>query len=162
MSQTLLVLHGPNLNLLGRRRPEIYGSRTLADVNDEILRACEHRGFDAIIEQRNGEGELIDLLHRHAVGDPTSPGRVLGVILNPGAYAHHGYALRDAIESCEAPVIEVHISNIQGRGDEFRTQMVTASVCQGVIMGLGTLSYAVAVDAMRRYVDMSATMIGHR
>ena len=152
MSQTLLVLHGPNLNLLGRRKPDVYGTATLEEVDGAIRRAAADRGFDVIVEQRNGEGELVDLIHRHAVGDSESPGKVVGVIINPGAYAHYGYALRDAIEAAEVPVIEVHLSNVHGREEEFRHRLVTAAACRGVVAGFGLDSYLSAVDLMRRLV----------
>ena len=147
MSRTLLVLHGPNLNLLGSRKPEIYGTQNLDDMNEQIKHHAENCGFDVRIEQRNGEGELIDLLHQHACS-----GKCVGVIINPGAYTHYSYALRDALEAVEVPKIEVHLSNIHSRQESFRQTSVTAAQCTAVIAGLGANGYLLALSAMRDLV----------
>jgi len=149
MSTTMLVLHGPNLNLLGTRRPELYGAHTLEEINGRIREAAAFHGFDVLIEQRNGEGELVDLLHHHAVGCADSPGKAAGVVINPGAYAHYGLALRDALEAVTVPTVEVHLTNIHGRDEAFRHQSVTAAVCTGFVAGFGWRSYVVAIHAMK-------------
>lgn len=143
MSRTILVLHGPNLNLLGSRKPEIYGSQTLDEINEEIKHQAENCGLQVRIEQRNGEGELIDLIHQLACS-----GKCAGVIINPGAYTHYSYALRDALEAVDVPKIEVHLSNIHAREESFRHQSVTAAMCTAVIAGLGAQGYLFAVKAM--------------
>lgn len=137
-----LILNGPNLNLLGRRAPEVYGSAgfedTLASIREDFA--------DQSIEyaQSNSEGEIIDLLHRHGF-DPACA----GIVLNPGAYAHYSIAIADAIEAIPAPVVEVHISNIHARED-FRRKSVTARTARGVIAGLGRDGYALALLSLIR------------
>ena len=126
----ILVIHGPNLNLLGEREPGIYGDESYESVNNDII---EH----AI---SNNEGEIIDTLHLARKSFD-------GVIINAGAYTHYSYAIRDAIAAIRIPVIEVHISNISAR-DEFRSKSVIAPVCAGSICGFGKDSYILAVDAL--------------
>ncbi len=132
-----LILNGPNLNLLGRRNPDIYGNATFEDT----LAAIREDFNDISIEyaQSNSEGEIIDRLHSHGLNPDCA-----GIILNPGAYAHYSYAIADAIEAVTAPVIEVHISNIHAR-EEFRHTSVTARAAKGVITGLGRDGYAMAL-----------------
>lgn len=130
----VLVLHGPNLNLLGTREPEIYGSLSLAELNESITEMARHMGLAVRCEQHNGEGELCSALHT-AAADGTK-----GVIFNPAGYSHTSIALRDAIAGISLPVIEVHLSNIHGR-EAFRSQSMTAGVCRGVITGFGPASY---------------------
>jgi 3-dehydroquinate dehydratase II len=136
----VLVLHGPNLNLLGEREPRIYGSQTLAEVNEQISAEARQLGLDVQCEQYNGEGQLIDALHaaRKQYG---------GVIINPGAYAHYSYAIADAITAIGLPVIEVHLSNIASR-EPFRRKSVTASACRAVVSGLGASGYVLALRAL--------------
>ena len=134
----ILVINGPNLNLLGRREKEIYGDITLDDINEGLKRRYPKIEFHFF--QSNTEGEIIDELHTAIEGDYS------GVILNPGAFAHYSYAIRDAIAVVTCPVIEVHISNIHKR-EEFRSRSVIAPVCAGQIVGLGGLSYTLAVEA---------------
>lgn len=136
----LLVLHGPNLNLTGQRNPAVYGTQTLAEINDEILAYGEKHGFLCEIFQSNHEGELIDLLHK-------SIGRYDGILLNAGAYSHYSFAIRDAIEAISLPCVEVHLSNIHARED-FRAVSVLAPVCAGSICGFGKNSYLLGIDAM--------------
>lgn len=136
----ILVLNGPNLNLLGRREPEIYGTQSL----DDICEALQHRfvGQNLEFEQYNGEGDIIDALHR-AGFDPACR----GIVLNAGAYTHYSYAIADAIAAIPAPVVEVHISNIYAR-EEFRRRSVLSAVCRGTIAGFGAQSYSLAIESL--------------
>lgn len=143
---TLLVLNGPNLNLLGRRQPDIYGTETLEDVGRMCREAAEPHGLDVELRQSNHEGELIDLVHeareRHAA-----------IVINPGGYSHTSVALRDALAACDGlPVLEVHISNIHRR-EEFRHHSYVSGVADGVIAGCGVQGYALAVQR-------AATLLG--
>ncbi len=133
----VLVLHGPNLNLLGERDPATYGTQTLAEIDAEIVSAGQTAGIDVHCEQHNSEGAIIDALH-DARKDCD------GVILNPGAYAHYSYAIADAIASIAIPVIEVHLSNVASR-ETFRRTSVTATACRGVVSGLGAAGYRLAL-----------------
>ncbi len=145
MSRTVLLLNGPNLNLLGTRETEVYGTTTL----DDIVAGIEAHAatFDVAVEsyQSNIEGELIDRLH-------AARGTVDGVVFNPGAFTHYSYALRDAIAATDLPVIETHLSNVHAR-EEFRHRTVLAAVCLGVVAGFGPDSYRVAFDALVRHLD---------
>jgi len=136
----VLVLHGPNLNLLGTREPEVYGSQTLGDVNDTIVACAAELGVDVVCEQYNGEGQIIDALH-------SARTTYDAVVINPGAYAHYSYAIADAISAIRIPVIEAHLSNVAAR-EEFRRTSVTASACRAVVSGLGPLSYVMALRAL--------------
>lgn len=136
----IFILNGPNLNLLGRREPEIYGRTTLEDVNADLR--CRFDGIGLRAAQHNGEGEIIDDIHR-AGFDPDC----MGVVLNAGAYTHYSYAIADAIAAVPVPVVEVHISNVHAR-EEFRHRSVIAPVCRGTIAGFGTDSYRLAVEAL--------------
>ena len=140
MKKKVLVLHGPNLNLLGEREPEIYGSLTLAELNRK-LRAFA-RGLDCSlrIHQASSEGSLIDLLHRNRRWAD-------GVVFNPGAYTHYSYALRDAVAGIRVPTVEVHLSDISARED-FRKVSVIAPVCIGQISGLGFASYTRGLELL--------------
>ena len=142
MTKRILVLHGPNLNLLGTRQPEVYGSMALADVNAAIERHIDALDVELRTSQSNHEGDLIDWLH-------DSRGWADGVILNAGAYTHTSVALRDAIVAIEIPVIEVHLSNVHGR-EAFRHKSLLAGVCLGQIAGFGWHSYVLAIDALLR------------
>lgn len=137
----VLVLHGANLNLLGTRQPDVYGTQTLDDLNGVIKAAAKELGIEVRCEQHNGEGQIIDVLH-------AARGRYDGVVLNPGAYAHYSYAIADAIAGIEIPVVEVHLSNVAARED-FRRGSVTAAACIGTISGLGASSYALALRALK-------------
>jgi 3-dehydroquinate dehydratase-2 len=132
----IYVINGANLNLLGTREPEIYGTQTLADINKNIAEkfpACQFEFF-----QSNHEGAIIDKLHEVQTC-------ANGVIINAGAYTHYSYAIRDAISAIGIPVIEVHISNIYAR-EEFRHKSVLSEVCKGVICGFGAAGYSMAID----------------
>ncbi|HFE45694.1 MAG TPA: type II 3-dehydroquinate dehydratase [Nannocystis exedens] len=132
----VVVIHGPNLNLLGTREPELYGSMTLAELDAELVALGASLGVDVECHQANGEGLLIDYLHA-ARG-------ALGVILNAAAYTHTSVALHDAIRAIEVPTIEVHLSNTYAR-EPFRQRSLTAAACRGVILGLGADSYKLAL-----------------
>lgn len=137
----ILVMNGPNLNLLGEREPKIYGGDTLKSINDEITAAAKQLGYEVSFFQSNSEGGLIDRLHEARLD-------CAGVVLNAGAYTHYSYALRDAIAAVKIPVAEVHLSNVNSR-DEFRKNSVIAPVCCGTIAGFGKYSYILALYALR-------------
>lgn len=131
--KNILILHGPNLNLLGEREPEIYGSLTLTQLNRKLREFAKQQGLALRIFQSNSEGALIDTLHRYRKWTD-------GVVINPAAYTHYSYALRDAISSIQRPTVEVHLSDIHQRED-FRKISVIAPVCRRQISGLGWKSY---------------------
>ncbi|WML45276.1 type II 3-dehydroquinate dehydratase [Neobacillus sp. PS3-40] len=135
----IMLLNGPNLNLLGKREPEIYGTTTLENIECKITQLGITHGIEVICRQSNHEGELIDNLHDAFEFD--------GVIFNPGAFTHYSYAIRDAIAAIQAPVIEVHISNIHAR-ESFRHVSVTAPETKGQIVGLGIKGYELAFYAL--------------
>lgn len=141
------ILHGPNLNLLGLREPEHYGLKTLAEINQMVLEMARQAGVNAECRQTNHEGELIDWIQMLTQNDV--------LILNPGAWTHTSYAIRDAISAVKVPTVEVHLSNIHAR-EAFRTNSVIAPVCIGQISGLGADGYALAMryalDHVRRQV----------
>lgn len=136
----ILILNGPNLNLLGKREPGIYGHSTLGSIIDGLKTA--YPAVEIRAAQHNGEGELIDELH--TAGFDTD---CIGIAFNAGAYTHYSYAIADAIAAIPAPVVEVHISNVHAR-EEFRHRSVIAPVCRGTIAGFGTDSYRLAVEAL--------------
>lgn len=136
----MLVLHGPNLDLLGTREPEIYGTTTLAEINGLLQSRAAQLGLTVTIHQSNHEGVLVDLLH-------AARKQVQGVIINPGGLTHTSVVLRDALLAIDLPAIEVHLTNTQSRED-FRRVSLTAGACVGRIEGFGTLSYLLALEAM--------------
>ncbi|MDQ0224940.1 type II 3-dehydroquinate dehydratase [Metabacillus niabensis] len=135
-----LVLNGPNLNLLGLREPGIYGSKTLTDLEQDLLAFAENEQIEIVCFQSNHEGDLIDAIHE-------AVNQYDGIVINPGAFTHYSYAIRDAIASIQLPVIEVHISNVHTR-EEFRHTSVTAPVTMGQIIGLGFIGYILAIRAL--------------
>ena len=135
----IAVINGPNLNLLGRREPHIYGNDTLADIERMIRDEFEGAGVDLRFEQSNSEGELIDFVQAAELEWGCA-----GMIINPGAYSHYSYALGDAFDSLSIPIIEVHLSNTAAR-DEFRRRSVTAAGAIGKIEGLGWRGYVAAI-----------------
>jgi 3-dehydroquinate dehydratase-2 len=141
----ILILNGPNLNLLGTRQPEIYGHATLSDVADMCARVAQDLGVAVEFAQSNSEGALIDILHQ-------ARGTIDGVVFNAGAYTHTSVALRDAITASDLPVIELHISNVHAR-ETFRHYSMIAPVCLGVICGLGVAGYPLALRAMCDHVS---------
>ncbi|MBN2707056.1 MAG: type II 3-dehydroquinate dehydratase [Deltaproteobacteria bacterium] len=140
ISRSLLIIHGPNLNLLGRREPEIYGTQTLEMINQETIRKGRDLGLTLSCRQSNHEGEIIDWLQQ------AEEQGFSGVIINPAAYTHTSIAIRDAIAAIRLPVIEIHLSNIFSRED-FRRKSLTGAVCRGSICGFGPISYQLAVEA---------------
>lgn len=137
---SILVLNGPNLNRLGLREPVIYGTDTLQDLEQVLLKWGQENQVDITCYQSNHEGELIDRIHQ-------ADTNFEGIVINPGAFTHYSYALRDAIASISLPVIEVHISNVHKR-EEFRHHSVIAPACLGQIAGLGFKGYLFALEAL--------------
>ncbi|MFM7697987.1 MAG: type II 3-dehydroquinate dehydratase [Limnohabitans sp.] len=141
----ILVLNGPNLNLLGTREPELYGARTLDDVHALCLQTANSLGYEAECFQSNHEGELIDKIHVY--GKLHKEGSALGAVFNPGALTHTSVALHDAIKGCGLPVIEVHISNIHAR-ESFRHHSFVSPVARGTVIGLGIHGYELAIRGL--------------
>ena len=137
----ILVINGPNLNLLGEREPDVYGDDSLQSINDQLHYRAMDMGIEISFFQNNSEGRIIDELHAARL-------EYDGVILNAGAYTHYSYAIRDAIAAIKIPVVEVHLSNIHSR-DEFRKKSVIAPVCVGSIAGFGKYSYSIAMIALQ-------------
>jgi 3-dehydroquinate dehydratase-2 len=136
----ILVLHGPNLNLLGRREPAVYGKETLGDIVEKLRDRAQQQGVEIESFQHNEEGALVT-----RIGE--AMGAYDGIIINPAAYTHTSVALRDAIAAVGLPCIEVHLSNVHAR-EEFRHRSLTAAVCVGQVIGFGAMSYLLALDGL--------------
>ena len=141
----VLVIHGPNLNLLGTRELAVYGTSTLDDVNKEIQKAADDLGIEVDIHQTAREGEIIELLH-------SGIDQVAGAVVNPAAYSHTSRAIADAIRAVPFPVIEVHLSNIHAR-EPWRRRSVTAEAATGIVAGFGSGSYIAALHALRDMIE---------
>lgn len=138
--RTINVIHGPNLNLLGIREPDIYGTDSLKTINRKIRRHARAKGFRAVCSQSNHEGRIIDYIH-------AASSRSVGLIINPAAYTHYSIAIRDAIAATSLPAVEVHLSDITRR-EPFRRKSIIADVCIGQISGIGWKGYLKAVDLL--------------
>jgi 3-dehydroquinate dehydratase II len=138
----IMILNGPNLNMLGRRERPVYGTRTLQDIEDMVAGRALSLGIEVVFFQSNHEGELIDRIHRAPEQD------IAGIIINPGGYTHTSVALRDALLSVDVPFIEVHLSNVAAR-ESFRQDNFFSDIAAGTITGLGPLGYVLAVEALK-------------
>ena len=136
----ILIIHGPNLNLTGKRETGIYGTTTLDDINDMIKAWADNKNIEVDIFQSNHEGAIIDKIH-------SAKGNADAIIINPGAFTHYSYAIRDAVAGVEVPTIEAHLSNVHAR-EEFRSRSVIAPVCKGQICGFGPKSYILALESL--------------
>ena len=141
----ILIIHGPNLNLLGIREKSVYGNETLENIDRRAVEYGSTAGFEIDTFQSNSEGGIIDALHG-------ARGKYAGVVINPGAFTHSSYAIRDAITAVTIPVVEVHLSNIYSR-EKFRHSSVTAPACIGQISGFGPDSYILGIEALKRLLQ---------
>jgi len=144
---SVLILNGPNLNLLGTRKPEVYGTTTLADVETLCNDAAAKLGLDVDFRQSNHEGQLIDWIHE--TGAAVKAGESIGAVFNPGAFTHTSVALHDAIEGASLPLIECHISNVHKR-EEFRHHSFISPVASGIIVGFGVHGYVLAIHGLHQ------------
>jgi 3-dehydroquinate dehydratase II len=143
--KSVLVLNGPNLNLLGTRKPEVYGRTSLTDVEKMCQAECDRLNLELAFRQSNHEGQLIDWIHEF--GAAVKAGNSIGAVYNPGAHTHTSVALRDAIEGAELPVIECHISNVH-KLEEFRHHSFISPVARGIVVGFGVLGYTLAINGL--------------
>jgi len=141
----ILLLHGPNLNLLGKREPNIYGRVTLKQINDELKVIARKNKVSLTIVQSNHEGQIVDLIGK-------SKNKYCGLLINPAAYTHTSVAIRDAIAACAIPTVEVHLSNIYAR-EEFRHKSLISPVVKGTITGFGAKSYSLGLEALLELVN---------
>lgn len=141
----IMVINGPNINMLGTREVGVYGESTYADLENYIEGYAEKLGVEAVVMQSNSEGDIIDYIHY-------SLGTCDAIVINPGAYTHYSYAIFDALKAVNLPTVEVHISNIHKR-EEFRHKSVTAPACMGQICGLGFRGYTLAIDYLIENVN---------
>jgi len=139
-TQRIQVIHGPSLNLLGAREPDVYGATTLAEIDAELASAAKERGFEIASFQSNHEGELIDRIH-------ACMGAARGILINPGGLTHTSVSLRDALAATGLPVVEVHLSNVYAR-EEFRHHSLVSGIAVGVIAGFGAASYRLGLQAL--------------
>lgn len=144
MTTRVMLLNGPNLNLLGVRDSEVYGSQTLAEVESAFVSLAAQLGVEVVTAQSNSEGALVDRIHEARSLD--------GIVINPGAYAHYSYAIRDAIEAVRVPCVEVHVSNIHAR-EEFRHRSVVSPVVDGFICGCGVYGYELGLRALLKRIE---------
>ncbi len=142
---SVLVLNGPNLNLLGTRKPEVYGTTTLADVEQLCREEAGKLGLDLDFKQSNHEGQLVDWIHE--AGAAVKAGTCIGAVFNPGAFTHTSVALHDAIEGASLPLIECHISNVHRR-EEFRHHSYISPVARGIVIGFGVYGYVLAIRGL--------------
>ena len=149
---SVLILNGPNLNLLGTRKPEVYGTTTLADVEKLCTDAAAKLGLDVDFKQSNHEGQLIDWIH--GTGAAVKAGESIGAVFNPGAFTHTSAALHDAIEGASLPVIECHISNVHKR-EAFRHHSFISPVASGIIVGFGVYGYVLAIQGLHQLSQAS-------
>ena len=144
---SVLILNGPNLNLLGTRKPEVYGTTTLADVEKLCADAAAKLGLDIDFKQSNHEGQLIDWIHE--TGAAVKAGESIGAVFNPGAFTHTSVALHDAIEGASLPVIECHVSNVHKR-EEFRHHSFISPIAAGIVIGFGVHGYVLAINGLHQ------------
>ena len=149
---SILILNGPNLNLLGTRKPEVYGTTTLADVEKLCTDAAAKLGLDVDFKQSNHEGQLIDWIHE--TGAAVKAGESIGAVFNPGAFTHTSAALHDAIEGASLPLIECHISNVHKR-EEFRHHSFISPVASGIVVGFGVHGYVLAIHGLHHLSQAS-------
>ena len=148
----ILVIHGPNLNLLGVREPGIYGTETLESINASIQGLASDLRVEASITQSNHEGAIVDAIH-------AARGKAQGIVINPGALTHYSLAIRDALSAVGLPAVEVHLSNVQGR-EPFRHQSVTAPVCIGTVSGFGGFGYQMALRGLVAFINTKVASRG--
>ena len=146
MARRILVIHGPNLNLLGTRDPSLYGSDTLAQIDERLRLRAAARGAELEARQSNLEGEIVTWIQQAA-------GSFDAIVINPGGYSHTSVAIRDALEACGVPAVEVHLSNIHAR-EAFRHTSLTAARCIGLVSGFGPRSYELGLDAALGHVEV--------
>ena len=140
MTKTVFILNGPNLNLLGTRQPEIYGTETIVDIETLCRDTCQTHGFDLMFHQSNHEGQIVEWIHEART-------QACGIVINPAAYTHTSVAIRDALSACDIPIFEVHLSNVHAR-EAFRQHSYVSGVATGVIAGLGSFGYVAALGKL--------------